>query len=47
MSANSYFLDHVSKLLKPKKVYHAVNKSLFTDLTLIIGSDHRTLQLDN
>ncbi len=47
ISANSYFLQTVAKLIKPRKVYHAVNKAIFTDLMLVVGRDHKILRTDN
>ncbi|MDH5719590.1 MAG: LCP family protein [Spirochaetia bacterium] len=46
-SANTYYTGSIAKLTGIKKSYYAVNKSLFTDLILIVGEDFKELNLEN
>ncbi|MES0490472.1 MAG: LCP family protein [Leptospirales bacterium] len=41
-SANPYYLMSMARNLGIQKYYAAVNKSLFTDVILILGDDHET-----
>lgn len=45
-NAHPYYLQNAGRLLGVTKTYHAVNRSLFTDLILIAGKDYSQLQLD-
>lgn len=46
LSANTYYLDTIAKLLEAPKAYHTVNRSLFTDLALVLGKDYKELKTD-
>ncbi len=39
VSGKYFYLESVAKSLKIKKFYHAINKTQFTDLVLILGED--------
>lgn len=45
-SGQPFYLDSAADSLGISRVYHAVNRSLFTDLVLVLGEDYRTLKLD-
>ncbi|MDH5716268.1 MAG: LCP family protein [Spirochaetia bacterium] len=47
ISANPHYLYSISKLTGIKRTYFTVNRSLFTDIILIIGNDYENLKMEN
>lgn len=43
IGARPVYADHVASQIGISKVYHLVNRSLFTDLILIVGEDYKNL----
>lgn len=43
-SGNAFYLESIAKIIGIKKSYAAVNRSLFTDLVLVIGKDYNKLK---
>ena len=46
ISGNRYFFQRVMQSIGIKKTYSAIDKSLFTDMILILGKDYEKLQLE-
>jgi hypothetical protein len=46
-SGQPFYLESAASILGVTRVYHAVNRSLFTDLVLVLGGDYRNLKLDD
>jgi hypothetical protein len=44
-SATPHLAKNVSKLLGVDKVYYSVNKSMFTDMVLILGDDYKQIKV--
>ncbi len=42
-NAHSYYLNTIGKMLGIKRLYHTVNRSLFTDSVLILGENYQTI----
>jgi hypothetical protein len=46
-SATPHFAQNVSKLLGVDRVYYSINKSMFTDMVLILGEDYKALKVND
>lgn len=44
-SATPHLTKNVSQLLGVDKVYYSVNKSMFTDMVLILGDDYKQIKV--
>ena len=47
LSANSYYLYGVGKLIKVKNYFHAIDRNILIDLVLILGNDYKNLKTSN
>ncbi|HRP70047.1 MAG TPA: LytR C-terminal domain-containing protein, partial [Turneriella sp.] len=43
-SGNAFYLESIARIIGVQKSYAAVNRSLFTDLVLVIGKDYNKLK---
>ncbi|MCS6985241.1 MAG: LytR C-terminal domain-containing protein [Leptospiraceae bacterium] len=46
-AGNVFFLESISRMLQLERAYHAVNRSYFTDLVLILGQDYKKMKLES